>query len=63
VVIDHYSKWVETKVLKEKSGEEICTAITGIIKKLGCSPKKILTDCGLEFNNKKLTELLQKNNI
>lgn len=59
VAIDHFSKWVEAKILKEKTAINTCQAINEIIEKNG-SPTTILTDNGLEFKNKHINELQTK---
>lgn len=52
IAIDHYTKWIETKIIKSKTATEIIEAInTLIINKHGI-PEKILSDSGLEFENK-----------
>ncbi|MGL4342012.1 MAG: DDE-type integrase/transposase/recombinase, partial [Lactococcus lactis] len=59
MAIDHYSKWIETKVLKNKTAEAVAEAIENLIIKKNGIPTKILTDNGLEFRNniqKKLAE-------
>jgi hypothetical protein len=46
---DHYSKWIETKVLSNKEGETVIKAIEEIIIAKHGVPLRILSDCGLEF--------------
>jgi hypothetical protein len=60
VAIDHYSKWTETKHLKNKEGETIKNAIEELIINKHGIPKTILTDCGLEFNNRHINKLKTK---
>lgn len=60
VAIDHYSKWVETKHLKNKEAETIKDAIEELIIGKHGVPKTILSDCGLEFKNKHINELKMK---
>lgn len=63
IAIDHYGKWVETQVLKDKTGEMIAEAVyNNIIKKHGI-PERILSDSGLEFENKHVQNLAINNNI
>jgi hypothetical protein len=57
VCIDHHSKWVETKVVLNKSAEVICQAVEELIISKHGVPERILTDSGLSFNNKLTMEL------
>ena len=60
VAIDHYTKWIETRIILNKTAEEIKNAIEEcIIKKHGI-PKRILTDFGLGFKNKETEGLAEK---
>ncbi|KAF9760593.1 Retrovirus-related Pol polyprotein from transposon [Nosema granulosis] len=63
VAIDHYSKWVETKVISTKTGQDIAKAIEELIIQKHGIPKRILTDCGLEFKNKNISDLQDKYGI
>ncbi|KAF9760999.1 Retrovirus-related Pol polyprotein from transposon [Nosema granulosis] len=63
VAIDHYSKWVETKVISTKSGEKVSKAIEELIIQKHGIPKRILTDCGLEFKNTHISDLRIKYGI
>ncbi|KAF9763833.1 Pol polyprotein [Nosema granulosis] len=49
VAINHYSKWIETKTLSNKSGDKVAKGIEEIIIKKHGTPEGILSDCGLEF--------------
>ncbi|KAF9748547.1 Retrovirus-related Pol polyprotein from transposon, partial [Nosema granulosis] len=60
VAIDHYSKWIETRILNTKSGREVASAIEEIIIKRHGTPRRILSDCGLEFKNQHISELQKK---
>lgn len=60
VAIDHYSKWIETKVLERKTSAEIIKAIEELIIRKHGIPKRILSDMGLEFNNKEVLALQEK---
>ena len=51
VVIDHYSKWIETKAIKSKDMHTVMNAIKEIIIEKHGTPEKIYSDNGLEFNN------------
>ncbi|KAF9760731.1 Transposon Tf2-8 polyprotein [Nosema granulosis] len=57
VAIDHYSKWIETKVINNKSGLEISQAIRELILDKHGIPEKIMSDCGSEFLNKEFSLL------
>ncbi|KAF9762051.1 Retrovirus-related Pol polyprotein from transposon 17.6 [Nosema granulosis] len=61
--IDHFSKWIETKIIKHKTGEEIVKAIEELIIKKHGKPQRILSDCGLEFCNKPLKTFIEKHNL
>ncbi len=61
--IDHYGKWLETKVLNNKKAETVTAALQSIIIDKHGSPKRLLTDNGLEFINKDLQNLCQRYNI
>lgn len=63
VVIDHYSKWVETKTLTRKTGKEIIKAIEELIIRKHGIPEKTLTDNGLEFDNREVLALQEKYNF
>ena len=63
VAIDHYTKWIEAKALKSKTSSEICRAIQELIINKHGIPTRILTDPGLEFNNKETKELAQNFNF
>lgn len=63
VAIDHYSKWIETRVLKSMDKNSITKCIEEcIIKKHGV-PKRILTDNEKEFDNNMCRELAIKYNF
>ena len=51
VAIDHYTKWVEAKVINHKTAEEVKDAIIELIIEKHGTPEKILTDQGKEFDN------------
>ena len=63
VAIDHYTKWIEAKVIQNKTAEEIVQAAQELIIQKHGIPKRILTDCGLEFNNEKTKELSRRLNF
>lgn len=63
VCIDHHTKWIETKIINTKSAPEICKTIEQLIIEKHGVPKRILTDCGLEFNNQQITNLANKYGI
>jgi hypothetical protein len=47
VAIDHYTKWMETKILRNKSADEIVKAIEQLIINKHGIPSRIVTDKGL----------------
>lgn len=49
--IDHYSKFLEEKILEEKTAKTVLEAIKELIFGKHGIPKKIITDNGLELNN------------
>ncbi|KAF9749470.1 Gag-Pol polyprotein, partial [Nosema granulosis] len=63
VAIDHYTKWIETKVLVRKTSEEIYKAVEELIIRKHGIPERILSDNGLEFNNKTVQSLQEKYNF
>ncbi|KAF9742001.1 Gag-Pol polyprotein, partial [Nosema granulosis] len=63
VAIDHFTKWVETRVLERKTAEEIAKAVEELIIRKHGIPVRILSDNGLEFDNKAVLSLQQKYNF
>ncbi|MGL4850984.1 MAG: reverse transcriptase domain-containing protein [Clostridium sp.] len=63
IAVDHYSKWVETKVINYKTGTAIVDAIQEKILDKHGIPARILTDNGLEFCNKEVKALADRNGI
>ncbi|MGL4850996.1 MAG: reverse transcriptase domain-containing protein [Clostridium sp.] len=59
VAIDHFSKWVETRVIENKSAAEIVRAIKELILDRHGTPERILSDNGLEFGNKQIQQLAE----
>lgn len=57
VAIEHFTKWVEVCVVKNKDAETVANLVKKLIILKHGAPKKILTDNGLEFNNKRMKEL------
>lgn len=61
--VDHFSNWIETKVIKPNSLSSLTKTINELsIQKHGAL-KRILTDCGLEFKSvgvEKLKSILPK---
>ncbi|KAF9762243.1 Gag-Pol polyprotein [Nosema granulosis] len=60
VAIDHFTKWVETKVLESKSANNIGQAVEELIILKHGIPERILSDNGLEFDNKIVAEIAKK---
>jgi hypothetical protein len=63
VCINHHTKWVETRVIKNKTADEICLAVEELIIAKHGAPERILSDCGLEFNNKSISSLAARHGI
>lgn len=61
-VIDVFSKKAYVRVLKSKTGTEVEKAFESIFHQSG-TPRKLQTDLGTEFFNKKVQSLLKRNNI
>ena len=62
MIIDVFSKYGWTILLKTKTGLEVTKAFQGLWQKQP-SPQKLWTDKSKEFYNKQLKELLEKNNV
>lgn len=62
-VIDTFSKYAWTMPLKNKTGEEVTTAMQKIFDKNNRIPKNVHTDQGKEFYNKIFQNLMRKYNI
>lgn len=63
VVVDHFTKWMEAWILKSKTDNEIKNSIEEICDAWGTIPKKIISDNGLEFKNRKLLAWEKMKNI
>lgn len=61
--IDHFSKWMEAKIINSKEKEEIAKCIEELIIKKHGIPKRIMTDNGKEFKNSTCGELKRKYNF
>ena len=48
--IDHFTKWIETRLLRSKSADEVAKAIFSIYCRQG-APVQIISDNGTEFKN------------
>ena len=62
MVLDLFSKYGWIVPLKDKKGETVTEAFKTIFKE-GRKPQYLWTDKGKEYYNKKMKELLEKNNI
>lgn len=51
VVIDHYSKYIRTKVTSKKTETNLTNAVRNLLKENGSNPLRIVVDCGKEFDN------------
>ncbi|KAI5151857.1 hypothetical protein ENBRE01_2438 [Enteropsectra breve] len=63
VVVDHYSKRVETAALKSKDQKSDCHAIKACIIDKHGAPARILTDNGKDFLNNSFHELCSQYSI
>ena len=63
VAIDHYTKWVEAKVIEDKSAENIIESIQELIIRKHGIPQRILSDPGTEFLNDKIKKFCNYYNI
>ena len=61
-VIDMFSKFAASRIIRDKSSGRVLKALENITKEIGY-PKEILSDNGLEFKNKEIKDWCQKNNI
>ena len=62
MIIDVFSKYGWAIPLKTKTGAEVAEAFASLWEKQN-SPKRLWTDKGKEFLNKKMTELLTEHNV
>ncbi|KRH93508.1 pol polyprotein [Pseudoloma neurophilia] len=63
VAIDHYTKWLETAAIPNKSAEVVIKQVKQLILEKHGIPVKILTDNGLEFQNALRKSLCTQNNV
>ena len=63
VIIDVFSKYLFVKPLKNKKADFLVKAFEEVFKESGRIPKKIRTDRGLEFENRKFRKMCDDNNI
>lgn len=63
VVIDCFSKYLWTRALKTKTGNEVQAALSSIFSENGRVPKNFQTDAGKEFHNAALKKLFDKHNV
>ena len=61
-IVDHFSKYLLSYLITKKSAKIICEKLEHCFKTIGV-PKQIGSDNGSEFVNKKVKNLLNKNNI
>lgn len=62
-VIDVFSKFAFVRPLKKKTGEELVSAFTSILKESGRKPQRLQTDKGTEFKNRTFQDFLSRENI
>lgn len=63
LVIDTFSRYAFTRMIKSNTGKEIKRAFESIIKTSKRKPMKIRSDQGTEFNNSTVIDWLRKNKI
>jgi hypothetical protein len=63
VAINHFSKWIETQVIDEKTFAAIIQFLQKKILKRNTKPARILSDIGKEFKNGAITNFAESNNI
>lgn len=63
VLIDCFSKFVWTKPIKTKSGDEVARAVADIFRESKRLPKNLQSDQGKEFYNNHFKSLMQKHVI
>lgn len=63
VVIDCFSKFMWTRPLKTKTGDELTRAFSDILAHTKRTPKNLQSDQGTEFYNSKFQSLMTKHNI
>ena len=50
-MIDHFTRWIETRPLYSKGGTEVARGVYSIYCRQG-APVQIISDNGTEFNNR-----------
>jgi hypothetical protein len=60
VAIDHFTKWIETVVLLHKDSQTTLAAVQQLIIDKNGITERILTDNGLEFDNKSMERLCKE---
>ena len=63
VCVDHFSKWVEARVVKSKSADDVRKAFWDIVASFGAAPKRVLSDNGLEFVQRRLQDEAKEKGI
>lgn len=63
VVVDHFLKWIEAKVLRSKTENEIKVAINRICEDWNLMPTRIISDNGCEFKNKSIENWAREKDI
>ncbi|KAI5150472.1 hypothetical protein ENBRE01_1516 [Enteropsectra breve] len=63
IAVDHYTKWMETRRIKNKTASEVLKAIKDLIINKHGIPNKIISDNGLEFRNEQVTNLHKELNF
>ncbi|KAI4293374.1 hypothetical protein PAPHI01_2648, partial [Pancytospora philotis] len=63
VCVDHFTKWIEARTLKEKSAATVRAAIENIAQAVGARPERVLTDNGTEFKNSEITSWTNREQV
>lgn len=63
VAVDHFSKWVEARILGSKKDSVVRNALEDICHTMGINPRRIIIDNGREFHNKAIEFLTKENGI
>ena len=62
-VVDVFSKYAWVVPIKQKTGLQVASALTDLLKTSKRSPQKLQTDDGKEFYNKHVTKVLKDHNV
>lgn len=63
VVVDHFSKWMDARLIQRKSPEAVEKALIQIFEGWEVKPSRILSDNGTEFKNTIIQSWAEKEGI